>query len=62
MNYLERVSEGHEAFFVDLFVRSTNTVAIDMYRKLGYEIYRTVNKYYSTSGEQDAEDAYGRCG
>ena len=28
MNYLERVSEEHKAFFVDLFVRSTNTVAI----------------------------------
>jgi N-terminal acetyltransferase B complex catalytic subunit len=28
MNYLERVSETHKAFFVDLFVRSTNKVAI----------------------------------
>jgi N-terminal acetyltransferase B complex catalytic subunit len=28
MNYLERISERHNAFFVDLFVRASNTVAI----------------------------------
>ena len=62
MNYLERVSEDHKGFFVDLFVRSSNTVAIEMYRKLGYEIYRTVNKYYSSSADHSGEDAYGRAG
>jgi N-terminal acetyltransferase B complex catalytic subunit len=59
MNYLERISERHNAFFVDLFVRASNTVAIEMYRKLGYDIYRTVNKYYSSSLDQSGEDAYG---
>lgn len=49
MNYLERVSENHRGFFVDLFVRASNNVAIGMYKKLGYNIYRTVNKYYSSS-------------
>jgi N-terminal acetyltransferase B complex catalytic subunit len=28
MNYLEAVSEGHKGFFVDLFVRASNKVAI----------------------------------
>ena len=41
----------HNAWFVDLFVRSTNNVAITMYKKLGYSIYRTVIKYYSDNGE-----------
>ena len=45
-----------KAFFVDLFVRVSNKVAVDMYRKLGYTIYRTVLQYYS--GDPD-EDAYG---
>lgn len=58
MNYLEKVSERHEGFFVDLFVRSSNKVAIEMYEKLGYKNYRTVNKYYS-SQDSAAEDAWG---
>jgi N-terminal acetyltransferase B complex catalytic subunit len=59
MNYLERVSEDYRGFFVDLFVRASNAVAIEMYRKLGYDIYRTVNKYYSSSLDHTGEDAYG---
>jgi N-terminal acetyltransferase B complex catalytic subunit len=43
---------------VDLFVRASNTVAIQMYEKLGYSIYRTVNKYYSSSIDNSGEDAY----
>jgi hypothetical protein len=42
----------HNGYFVDLFVRESNTVAIDMYKKLGYVCYRRVIKYYS--GEEDA--------
>jgi len=30
-----------------------------MYKKLGYDIYRTVNKYYSSSIDTSGEDAYG---
>ena len=43
-------------YFVDLFVRVSNSVAISMYKKLGYIVYRTVLQYYS--GDPD-EDAYG---
>ena len=44
-------------YFVDLFVRVSNKVAVDMYHRLGYSVYRTVLEYYS--GDQD-EDAYGK--
>ncbi len=46
MNFLEKVSdEIHNSYYVDLFVRSSNTVAINMYKKLGYDVYQTVDKY-----------------
>ena len=41
---------------MDLFVRVSNQVAVDMYERLGYSVYRRVLEYYS--GEQD-EDAFG---
>ena len=44
-------------FFVDLFVRVSNKVAVDMYHRLGYTVYRQVLEYYS--GDTD-EDAYGK--
>ncbi|KAG0018824.1 N(alpha)-acetyltransferase 20, NatB catalytic subunit [Entomortierella chlamydospora] len=58
MALLERVSEyPYDGYFVDLFVRRSNKVAIEMYTQLGYSIYRTVNKYYN--GET-TEDAFGK--
>ena len=46
MNFLEKVSEDvHDAYYVDLFVRSSNAVAIGMYHKLGYYLYQTVDQY-----------------
>eukprot|EP01084_Bolivina_argentea_P127945 226242_1 len=48
MNDLEYVTDKiHKAWFVDLFVRASNPVAIGFYEKLGYTIHRTVDKYYS---------------
>lgn len=41
---------------MDLFVRVSNVVAINMYKNLGYIVYRTVLEYYS--GDPD-ENAYG---
>ena len=59
MDYLENISHHvHKAFYVDLFVRPSNTIAVDMYHKLGYKDYQTVFKYYS-SDEGKAEDALG---
>ena len=54
MNYLEKVTIDHNGWFVDLFVRPSNSIAIKMYRNLGYEVFRTVDKYYGAG-----EDAYG---
>ncbi|CAE6925432.1 nat5 [Symbiodinium natans] len=55
MEYLEEVSEKvHDCYFVDLFVRPTNTAAIKFYEGLGYVVYRTVTGYYS--GDEDAFD------
>lgn len=61
MAALERISEDKKCFFVDLFVRVSNAVAINMYRNLGYVVYRTVLQYYSSSSSDSAsggEDAY----
>jgi N-terminal acetyltransferase B complex catalytic subunit len=44
----------HNGFFVDLFVRVSNGVAIRMYEKFGYIVYRTVLGYYSS--EENAYD------
>ncbi|KAF9545455.1 N(alpha)-acetyltransferase 20, NatB catalytic subunit, partial [Lunasporangiospora selenospora] len=57
MTLLERVSEHpYDGYFVDLFVRCSNKVAINMYKQFGYSIYRTVKGYYD--GGENGEDAY----
>ncbi|KAF9186452.1 N-terminal acetyltransferase [Haplosporangium sp. Z 11] len=57
MALLEQVSEyPYDGYFVDLFVRRSNKVAIEMYTQLGYSIYRTVREYYSGETSEDAFD------
>ena len=56
MKGLEEISEKKNCFFVDLFVRVSNTKAVEMYKKLGYIIYRTVIEYYSGDPDEDAYD------
>ena len=59
MDYLEEVTvKRHNGFFVDLFVRPSNVVAIGMYKKMGYIVYRTVLGYYGGGGDWEEEDAY----
>lgn len=59
MKFLENVSEKiHNCYYVDLFVRSSNQIAIGMYKHFGYEIYQTIENYYSSDGIQPAENAY----
>lgn len=64
-------SSAIRATFVDLYVRSGNAVAIDMYRRFGYVAHRIIRGYYSggggegEGGESDALDmrkglAWGR--
>lgn len=56
MNNLETISEKKHCFFVDLFVRVSNKVAVAMYNKLGYTVYRRVLEYYSGDVDEDAFD------
>jgi N-terminal acetyltransferase B complex catalytic subunit len=46
----------YNAYFVDLFVRSSNYLAIHMYEKFGYSTYRRVLGYYSGELPEDALD------
>lgn len=50
---LERSSDAANAWFVDLFVRASNEIAKELYRKMGYTVYRRVVDYYN-----DGEDAF----
>ena len=64
MNLLEMVSEEiYKGFFVDLYVRCANTVAITMYEGMDYSVYRRVREYYGNlgvgKGGRDEEDAFG---
>ncbi|XP_064600655.1 N-alpha-acetyltransferase 20-like [Liolophura sinensis] len=56
MNSLEEISERKHCYFVDLFVRVSNEVAVEMYRGLGYTVYRRVIEYYSGGVDEDAFD------
>lgn len=48
---LERISAAppYDTLFVDLFVKVDNTTACNLYKKLGYSVYRRVLAYYGTS-------------
>ena len=48
------IFSSHRGYFVDLYVRKSNAVAIGMYRKFGYTVYREVIGYYM--GEENAYD------
>jgi len=55
MDQLEEISDKiYNGYFVDLFVRKSNELAIKMYKNFGYSVYRQVIGYYS--GEEDALD------
>ncbi|KAF7846188.1 hypothetical protein BT93_L4919 [Corymbia citriodora subsp. variegata] len=57
---LEQACEQQKAWFVDLFVRESNTTAIKMYESLGYSVFRRVVDYYSedVGGSMKGEDAF----
>lgn len=64
MSLIELVSDQiYRGFFVDLYVRCANYVAINMYEGLGYSVYRRVREYYGSlgigKGGRDEEDAFG---
>ncbi|KAJ2661171.1 N-acetyltransferase 5 [Coemansia sp. RSA 1200] len=59
MRFLEDASEKtYDCYFVDLFVRPSNKVAVRMYETLGYILYRQVIDYYMGNGVMPTEYAY----
>lgn len=59
MDELERLTdEVYNGWFVDLFVRVSNSVAIGMYRGFGYTVFRRVVGYYSEAEGEPGEDAF----
>ena len=55
IKFLENLSEYKKCFFVDLYVRASNAVAVSLYEKLGYIVYRRVLGYYATQGQPDED-------
>ncbi|KAF7305604.1 N-acetyltransferase [Mycena chlorophos] len=60
---LEFVAENiYHAYFVDLFVRCANDVAVEMYEGMGYSVWRRIREYYGSfgmgKGKRDEEDAF----
>ena len=54
MRMLEQISDQKKCLFVDLFVRVSNTVAVAMYRNMGYVVFRTISNYYTGPPDEDA--------
>lgn len=61
MDELERVTDAvYRGYFVDLFVRVSNDIAIRLYEGIGYSVYRRVVDYYNASKpDEKDEDAFG---
>jgi len=57
---LERAGDEYDAWFVDLFVRKSNSIAIGLYKGMGYSVFRKVIGYYSDDPSRvgDGEDAF----
>ncbi|CEJ91357.1 Putative N-acetyltransferase 5 [[Torrubiella] hemipterigena] len=61
MDQVETASDARNAWFVDLFVRRSNTVAIAFYKHAGYSVFRVVKDYYfdhATDPTKETEDAF----
>lgn len=58
---LEAAADAGDAWFIDLFVRKSNTKAIKFYEGMGYSVYRVVKDYYGDNVSDptaSGEDAY----
>lgn len=58
---LETAADCHDTWFVDLFVRRSNTRAITFYTNMGYSVFRVVKDYYgdhATDSSKRSEDAF----
>ncbi|CAO1635648.1 unnamed protein product [Parajaminaea phylloscopi] len=60
MDLLEQASSQlYDAYFVDLFVRPSNALAVGLYEALQYSIYRRVKEYYQGGGKEPGQDEDG---
>lgn len=60
MDELERVCDAfYKTNYVDLYVRSSNFLAVSLYKQLGYIVARRVLNYYN--GDEDAYDMRKAC-
>ena len=59
--FVHRLSCSYKTLYVDLFVRASNDVAINMYKKFGYSVYQRVLGYYSAGVGHRKEDGLGAC-
>jgi ribosomal protein S18 acetylase RimI-like enzyme len=50
---------SHRGWFVDLFVRESNALAISMYKRLGYTVFRRVLSYYGDNNEDALGESVG---
>lgn len=59
---LERYTEldPYNVYFIDLFVKTSNKLAINMYEKLGYTVYRRVIDYYNSGSENRTKKQKGK--
>ncbi|VVT46339.1 uncharacterized protein SAPINGB_P001164 [Magnusiomyces paraingens] len=48
----------NNCYFMDLFVRASNRLAINLYKNLGFDVFRRIRGYYSSTTEP-SEDAFG---
>lgn len=49
-------SDPYSVYFVDLFVKVTNKLALNFYEKLGYSVYRRVIGYYGSDPSPNRKD------
>lgn len=51
---------ARQAYFIDLFVRPSNALAVGLYQNLDYAVHRVVREYYQGGGPGGSdEDGYG---
>lgn len=58
--FKKKKKTSYNGYFVDLYVRKSNLVGVQMYEKMGYVIYRRVLGYYAAGDGDEEEDALGK--
>ncbi|XP_034472067.1 N-alpha-acetyltransferase 20 [Drosophila innubila] len=56
MNYFAWILDLRSAWYVDLYLRCSNTSAYNLYCSLGYQMRRILLEYYPGDPEEDAYD------